>query len=89
MQTQPLQEQEVAVEIAAEATGEAIGLVAKMKAAPANLPYKQIFKLTLLGLALIAWWPVYLRLEAFSLWLTYEALHLAPGTHHCPASRKS
>ena len=47
----------------------------------AHLPYGQIFKLTLLGLALIAWWPVYTRLDAFSVWLAYDLLRLAHGSH--------
>ena len=50
------------MEIAAETTEPPINLIAKMKAAIADLSARQILKLILLGLALIAWYPIYSRL---------------------------
>ena len=59
------QEQAVAVEIAADATEPPINFIPKVKAAIADLSARQILKLILLGLALIAWYPVYSRLGSF------------------------
>ena len=59
-------ERAVALEIAAETTEPPINLIAKMKAAIADLSARQILKLILLGLALIVWYPVYSRLNPFS-----------------------
>ena len=42
---------------------------------------RQILKLIFLGLALIAWYPIYSRLVPFSLWVTYDVFRIAPGTH--------
>jgi uncharacterized protein len=75
------QEQAVAVEIAAEATEQPINLISKEKAAIADLSARQIFKLIFLALALIAWYPIYSRLDPFSRWIAYDAFRLAPGTH--------
>jgi uncharacterized membrane protein YraQ (UPF0718 family) len=55
--------------------------VSQIKAATADLSFKQILTLLFLGLALIIWWPVYRRLVPFSTWITYDVLHIAPGTH--------
>lgn len=79
MKTKPLPEPVVAAEIAAEAAEQCCKL--HSKSARVNWPYGPIVKLTLLGLALIAWWPVYTRLDAFSVWLAYDVLRLAHGSH--------
>ena len=42
---------------------------------------RQIFKLILLGLALLAWYPVYSRLDPFSRWVAYDLFGIAPGSH--------
>ena len=75
------QEQAVAVEIAADTTEPPVNLIARMKAAIADLSARQILKLILLGLALLVWYPIYSRLVPFSLWVTYEVLRITPGTH--------
>jgi hypothetical protein len=81
MHDQHLQEQAVAVEIAADATEPPIKFIAKMKAAIAELSARQILKLIFLGLALIVWYPIYSRLVPFSHWITYDVFRIAPGTH--------
>ena len=81
MHDQHLPEQAVAVEIAADATEPPINLIAKMKAAIADLSARQILKLIFLGLALIVWYPIYSRLVPFSLWVTYDVFRIAHGTH--------
>jgi uncharacterized membrane protein YraQ (UPF0718 family) len=53
----------------------------RITAAAADLPGKQIFKLTLLSLSLLAWWPLYSRLEGTATWLTYDFFALTRGTH--------
>ena len=73
------QEQAVAVEIAAETTEPPINLIPKMKAAIADLPARQILKLIFLALALIAWYPLYSRLDPFSRWIAYDAFGIAHG----------
>ena len=72
------QEQAVAAEIAAEATEQPIS---RMKAAIAEMSSRQILKMLLLGLALIAWYPIYSRLDPFSRWVAYDAFRIAHGTH--------
>ena len=81
MDNQNPQEQAVAVEIAAEATEPPIELIPKMKPAIAGLPARQILKLIFLALALIAWYPLYSRLDPFSRWIAYDALGIAQGSH--------
>ena len=81
MDNQNPQERAVAVEIAAETTEPPINLIAKMKAAIADLSARQILKLILLGLALIVWYPIYSRLDPFSLWVAYDVFGIAQGTH--------
>ena len=81
MHNQHSQEQAVAVEIATETTEPPINLIAKMKAAIADLSARQILKLIFLGLALMVWYPIYSRLVPFSLWITYDVFRIAPGTH--------
>jgi uncharacterized protein len=81
MDNQNSQERAVALEIAAETTEPPVSLIARMKAAIADLSARQILKLTFLGLALIVWYPVYSRLNAFSLWVAYDLFGIAHGTH--------
>lgn len=74
-------EQGVAMEIAEEATDQPLHLILKMKAGIADLSARQILKLIFLALALIAWYPLYSRLDPFSLWVAYDALGIAHGSH--------
>ena len=70
----------MAVEIAAEAAAP-VSLRRRMKAAAGEVSAGQLLKLTLLGLALIFWWPIYSRLDAFSKWVTYDLFQISRGTH--------
>ncbi len=70
MNNQEPQEPAVMVEIAAEATLQPGSLMGRMKAAMTDISARQILKLALLGLALIAWFPIYHRLDAFSKWIS-------------------
>jgi len=81
MHDQHLQERPVALQITADATEPPINLMAKMKAAIADLSPRQILKLIFLGLALIVWYPIYSRLVPFSLWITYDVFRIAQDTH--------
>jgi hypothetical protein len=81
MNNEQPQEPAVAVAIAAEASPQPCSFICRMKAAAADLSARQIFKLTLLGLGLIAWYPLYSRLDPFSRWIAYDALRIAHGTH--------
>jgi uncharacterized membrane protein YraQ (UPF0718 family) len=64
-----------------EAATPPLRLFARIAAGAEGLSFKHLLKLTLLGLGLIAWWPIYRRLEDFSLWVTHDIFHIAPGTH--------
>ncbi len=81
MDNRNLPEQRVALEIGEEATGRPSHLIPKMKAGIADLPARQILKLIFLALVLIAWYPLYSRLDPFSRWVAYDVLRIAPGTH--------
>ena len=81
MDNRNLPEQRVALEIGEEATGRPLHLIPKMKAGIADLPARQILKLIFLALVLIAWYPLYSRLDPFSRWVAYDVLRIAPGTH--------
>jgi uncharacterized protein len=81
MHNEPSPEQVVAAEIAADATEPPITPIAKMKAVMADMSAGQIIKLIFLGLALLAWYPIYSRLVPFSTWVTYDVLPIAHGTH--------
>jgi hypothetical protein len=89
MPNEPSTEQMVATEIATDATEPPIKFTAKLKAAIAEMPARQVFKLTLLGMALLVWYPIYSRLDPFSRWAAYDVFRIAPGTHlgtPCPFS---
>ena len=79
MDNQNPQEQAVAVEIAAETTEQQP--ISKLKAAVAEMSSRQALKMLLLALALIAWYPIYSRLDPFSRWIAYDAFRIAHGTH--------
>ncbi|MCK9377056.1 MAG: permease [Syntrophobacterales bacterium] len=81
MNKQHLRKQAVAVEIAVETTEPPINLIAKLKAAMADLSGRQILKLLLLGLALLVWYPIYSQLGPFSTWVTYDVFRIASDTH--------
>ncbi len=81
MDNRNLPEQRVALGIGEEATGRPLHLIPKMKAGIADLPARQILKLIFLALVLIAWYPLYSRLDPFSRWVAYDVLRIAPGTH--------
>ena len=75
------QERAVAVEIAAETTEAPLSLITKVKTAMADISARQILKLVLLGLGLLAWYPVYSHLVPFSNWVAYDLFGIAHGTH--------
>src|SRR5664279_4970352 len=81
MDNQNPQEQAVAVEIAAAAIEPPLNLIARLKAAMADISARQILKLIFLALALIAWYPIYSRLDPFSRWIAYDAFRMAQGSH--------
>lgn len=81
MDKQHTQEQAVAVEIAAETTAAPLNLITKVKTKMADASFRQILKLILLGLGLLAWYPVYSRLVPFSNWVAYDLFGIAHGTH--------
>ena len=53
----------------------------KVKAAVAEISARQSLKLLLLALALLAWYPIYSRLDPLSRWIAYDAFGIAQGTH--------
>ncbi len=75
------QEPAVTAEIAHEATEPSVNLLARMKAPIAAMPARQILKLIFLGLGLLAWYPLYSRLDPFSRWVAYDVFRIATGTH--------
>ena len=81
MDNQRAQNQAATLEPVNEVVQQPVRLAAKIKAATVDVPVKHIFKLTLLGLALMAWWPVYRRLVPFSNWVAYDVFRIAHGAH--------
>jgi uncharacterized membrane protein YraQ (UPF0718 family) len=81
MHNQKQPEQAVTVEITDAGAAQPRDLFSKAKAAIAALSAGQILKLALLALALIVWYPLYSRLEPFSLWIAHDVLRITPGTH--------
>jgi uncharacterized membrane protein YraQ (UPF0718 family) len=75
------QERAESIKFAADTTEQPSNLIAKVKAAIADISARQILKLTLLGLGLIAWYPAYSRLDPFSRWVAYDVFRIAYGTH--------
>jgi uncharacterized membrane protein YraQ (UPF0718 family) len=82
MDKQHLQEPAATVEIGAD-TAEPLhkSLAGRLKEAVADLSARQTLKLLLLALGLMAWYPLYSRLDPFSRWVAYDVCRLAPGTH--------
>jgi len=76
-----LREQAAAGEVAAETAEQPFSLISRLKEALADISAGQILKLALLGLGLLAWYPIYHRLMPFSLWITYDVLRIAHGAH--------
>ena len=81
MDKQHTPEQAVAVASAAETTAAPLNLITKVKTTMADISSKQILKLILLGLGLLAWYPIYSRLVPFSNWVAYDLFGIAHGTH--------
>lgn len=81
MNSQHIPEHAAPVEIAAETVAPPINGIARVKAAFAAFSAGQILKLSLLGLALLIWYPIYRQLVPFSTWITYELFRITPGTH--------
>jgi uncharacterized protein len=46
-----------------------------------DLSRQQIIKLALLGLGLLAWYPLYRQLVPFSKWVAYDLFRISHGTH--------
>jgi uncharacterized membrane protein YraQ (UPF0718 family) len=78
MDKQLSQNQAAAMDTVDEAVKQPAGLAARFKAAG---DLKQMVKLALLGLALLAWYPIYRQLEPFSRWVAYGVLPLTRGSH--------
>jgi uncharacterized membrane protein YraQ (UPF0718 family) len=81
MDNQRAQDQAATLKPVDEVVQPPVRLAAKIKTATVEVPVKQILKLTLLGLALLAWYPVYSRLDPFSRWVAYDLFRIAHGTH--------
>ena len=81
MDNQNSREQVSAAEIAAEAAAQPTDIITGVKSGLVKLPARQILKLIFLALGLIAWYPIYSRLDPFSRWVAYDVLRIAPGTH--------
>jgi uncharacterized protein len=81
MDNRNLHEQAEAVEITPEVAEQPGNLISKAKAAMAEISARQILKLILLGLGLLAWYPVYSHLVPFSNWMAYDLFGIAHGTH--------
>jgi uncharacterized membrane protein YraQ (UPF0718 family) len=64
-----------------QSVAQPVTLVSKIKEAWGEDSFRQIVKLALLGLGLIAWYPVYSRLDPFSRWVAYDLFRLAHGSH--------
>ncbi len=80
MDNQQPQEQSAALSVVEESPAR-LSFIAKMKRACITLSAGQIFKLSLLILALIVWYPIYRHLVPFSQWIAYEVFRLVPGSH--------
>jgi uncharacterized membrane protein YraQ (UPF0718 family) len=81
MSTQHPQEQAMAVEMPADAPVPPRSLMGKVKTAVADISGQNLLKVILLGLALVAWYPAYSRLDPFSRWVAYDVCRLASGSH--------
>ena len=58
-----------------------LDLVSETKGFWGDLSRPQMIKLALLGLGLLAWYPMYRQLKPFSNWVAYDLFRISPGTH--------
>ena len=68
-------------ESVAEAIELPIDFVSGTKGFLGNLSSQQIIKLALLGLGLLAWYPLYRQLVPFSNWVAYDLFRIPQGSH--------
>ena len=81
MENQQTQDQAAGLEPVAEAVELPVDLVSETKGFWGDLSRQQMIKLALLGLGLIAWYPVYRQLKPFSNWVAYDLFRIPHGTH--------
>ena len=81
MENQQTQDQAAGLEPVAEAVELPVDLVSDTKGFWGDLSRQQMIKLALLGLGLIAWYPVYRQLKPFSNWVAYDLFRIPHGTH--------
>jgi uncharacterized protein len=81
MENQQTQDQAASLEPVAEAVELPIDLGSETKGFWGDLSRQQMIKLALLGLGLIAWYPVYRQLKPFSNWVAHDLFRIPPGTH--------
>jgi len=81
MDNQNIQDKEAGIVVTYTAAKQPTCLISKWETATAELSARQILKLILLGLALVAWYPIYSQLIPFSNWITYDLLRITRGTH--------
>ena len=81
MENQQTQDQAAGLEPMAEAVELPVDLVSDPKGFWGNLSRQQMIKLALLGLGLLAWYPVYRQLKPFSNWVAYDLFRIPHGTH--------
>jgi uncharacterized membrane protein YraQ (UPF0718 family) len=81
MENQQTQDQAAGLEPMAEAVELPVDLVSDTKGFWGDLSRRQMIKLALLGLGLIAWYPVYSQLKPFSNWVAYDLFRIPHGTH--------
>ena len=81
MENQQTQDQAAGLEPVAEAVELPVDLVSETKGFWGDLSRQQMIKLALLGLGLIAWYPVYRQLKPFSNWVAHDLFRIPHGTH--------
>ena len=81
MENQQTQDQAAGLEPMAEAVELPVDLVSDTKGFWGDLSRQQMIKLALLGLGLLAWYPVYRQLKPFSNWVAYDLFRIPHGTH--------
>ena len=81
MENQRTQDQAASLEPVAEAVELPVDLVSETKGFWGDLSRQQMIKLALLGLGLLAWYPVYRQLKPFSNWVAHDLFRIPHGTH--------
>ena len=81
MENQQDQGQVAALEPVAEAVNLSENFFSRIKGLRGDLSRQDIRKLALLGLGLIAWYPVYRQLKPFSNWVAFDLFRIPHGTH--------